>query len=426
MEETIRLDGGKLTLFRRNGLWQARILVGPNRYLWKSLKTSNTAEAKRSALKLFHQTQFKLDEGLPVQSRSFSDVLDEYIADRERDNKIGKDAKRGSSVKHTSDSMLRQIKRVSKFWYEYAGKRAVDAIDDKVLRDFIPWRKTYYHKRDDVHHNAKLDPADKTLQWEMMLAKMILKYAKDQNYLGNKPLPTFTFTAKHKLVRPAFTPDEFKKVRSGLRKWIDETDNEHWKRSRWLLHDYALTMGMSGLRPNEINNLKVRDYEIYQEGRNDNIRITVGVGKTGKRMVLPHHDLMNIFYDKAHRELKRKDDDWLFRMPDGSKIITLIDQFNAFLKHIKLTHNSTGEKYTLYSLRHYYAVRSLERTDVYDVARNMGTSVRMIEQHYGKHSITPERARKLSGYGTEAEGPERPIAGPRKPKQAVKRREMKH
>lgn len=43
-------------------------------------KTSNAAQAKRSALKLFPQTEFKLDEGLPVQSRSFSDVIDQDVA----------------------------------------------------------------------------------------------------------------------------------------------------------------------------------------------------------------------------------------------------------------------------------------------------------------------------------------------------------
>ena len=37
--------------------------------------------------------------------------------------------------------MLRQIIRVSKFWREYAGQLAVDAIDDKVMREFIPWRR---------------------------------------------------------------------------------------------------------------------------------------------------------------------------------------------------------------------------------------------------------------------------------------------
>ena len=84
-------------------------------------------------------------------------------------------------------------------------------------------------------------------------------------------------------------------------------------------------------------------------------------------------------------------------MPDGGKIITLIDQFNTFLKHVGLTHIGDGAKYTLYSLRHYYAVRSLGRADIYSIAQNMGTSVQMIEQYYGKHGIRPERARRLAG-----------------------------
>ena len=34
-----------------------------------------------------------------------------------------------------------QIVRVSKFWRKYAGQLAVEAIDDKVMREFIPWRR---------------------------------------------------------------------------------------------------------------------------------------------------------------------------------------------------------------------------------------------------------------------------------------------
>lgn len=135
--------------------------------------------------------------------------------------------------------MVRQIKRVSKFWHEYAGKKSVEAVDDKVLRDYIPWRKVYYHKKKDIHPNAKLNPTDKTLQWELMLIKMVLKYAKDRNYLGNKPLPTFTFTPKTKRIRPHFTANEFRTLRSALRRWVDATDNPNRKASRPLLHDSA-------------------------------------------------------------------------------------------------------------------------------------------------------------------------------------------
>ncbi len=401
MTDEVRLEGGKLVLFTRNGIWQARVSAGNSRYVWKSLKTINETDARRSGIKLFYEIGFKIDRGLPVQSRTLNDVLDEYIEYRERDHELGNAAKRGSSNKHTSAAMLRQIHRVSKFWREYAGKKAIETIDDHVLRDYVPWRKTYYHGKPAIHRNAKPDPTDKTIQWDIMLGKMVLRYAKDQRYLAEKPLPAFAFTPKNKRVRPAFTPAEFKKIRSTLRTWIDEADNERWKASRWLLHDYVLTLGMSGLRPGEANKLKVRDVERYQEGQNDNIRIKVSAGKTGERLVLPHHELMKIFQERTLRDPDRDEDSWQLAMPDGSKITTLIDQFNTFLKHAKLTHNSAGEKYTLYSLRHYYAVRSLERTDVYDVARNMGTSVAMIEQYYGKHSITPERARKLSGYESQ-------------------------
>lgn len=420
MDNERRLEGGKLLLFTRNGIWQARIAIGDRRYLWKSLKTSNETDAERAAVKLFHITIHKLDEGLPVQLRSFSSVLSEYEAFRENDHDLGKAAKRGSSIKHTSIYMLRQTRRVSKFWHEYAGKRSIESIDDKVLSGFIPWRKTYYHGKTDIHHNAKLDPTDKTLQWEVMLAKMVLKYAQERGYLGKRPLPSFTFTPKTKRVRPHFTSNEFRTLRAELRKWAESTTNPAWKKSRQLLHDYVHTLGMAGLRTGEANNLRIRDVDhiVDVDGR-PSIQLYVR-GKTGTRTVQPHIELGPILEAMVVSRGEVKPNDWLFIMPDGSQIITLIDQFNTFLKHVGLTHTGDGAKYTLYSLRHYYAVRSLGRTDIYSVAQNMGTSVPMIEQYYGKHGITPERARRLAGEVGDAQRAYDPVVYPRKSRKSNK------
>jgi hypothetical protein len=41
------MHDGKLVLYRRNGIWQARLHLGGNNYLPRSLKTANTEEAKR-------------------------------------------------------------------------------------------------------------------------------------------------------------------------------------------------------------------------------------------------------------------------------------------------------------------------------------------------------------------------------------------
>ena len=90
--------------------------------------------------------------------------------------------------------------------------------------------------------------------------------------------------------------------------------------------------------------------------------------------------------------LRRGADDWLFMMRDGSRVITLIDQFDKVLDLAGITRNSHGDKYTLYSLRHFYAMLSLRRRiGVFDVARNMGTSVQVIQSYYGRQARHAEK-----------------------------------
>ena len=48
----------------------------------------------------------------------------------------------------------------------------------------------------------------------------------------------------------------------------------------------------------------------------------------------------------------------------------------------------SGQNRTLYSLRHTYATRALAKgIDIHTLAKQMGTSVGMIERHYSK--LTP-------------------------------------
>jgi hypothetical protein len=108
--------------------------------------------------------------------------------------------------------MLRQIIRVAKFWRKYARSIPVEAIDDKVMREFIPWCRDYYSKFDKLPKNAKLHPTDKTLQWDKMLGKAIIKWAHEQGLRGNKPPISATFTPKKKRVRPAFELWEYRRL----------------------------------------------------------------------------------------------------------------------------------------------------------------------------------------------------------------------
>ncbi len=272
----VRLENDRICVFERNGVYQARIRTGANRYIWRSLKTRNLIPAISAARKLFHSIEYRQQSGLPIGSRSFNRVIDEYVVLRERQQTQGR----------TSIHMLRQIRRVVKFWREYIGDQSIESIGNKELSGYIEWRKSYYGQFMTLPKNAKLNPADKTLQWEMMLGKAIIRWAHEQGYRGDQPLPTFSFTPKKIRVRPAFELFEYRRLLRTLIKWQRDCSNDTWLHTRRLLTDYVLILANSGMRVGEANNLKIRDLETFEDdlGRR-NYRFKVK-GKTGERDVI--------------------------------------------------------------------------------------------------------------------------------------------
>ena len=90
----------------------------------------------------------------------------------------------------------------------------------------------------------------------------------------------------------------------------------------------------------------------------------------------------------------------VFALPDGSTTDSLRGTFRQFLKDINILKDPrSGKVRTLYSLRHTYATFALslaKGTDIHLLARQMGTSVLMIERHYS-HLIARMRASDLVG-----------------------------
>ena len=117
-------EDGKLTVFRRAGIYYARIRLSPVKYIWRSLKTTDEQAAIQLGRRLLFQIEQRTEQGFPLKSKLFSTVIDDYIAYRERDHAHGR----------TTEGMLKQIIRVSKFWRVYAGDLPIEAIDDKVMR----------------------------------------------------------------------------------------------------------------------------------------------------------------------------------------------------------------------------------------------------------------------------------------------------
>jgi len=415
---------GKLLLSTRKGIFHIRIYKGNRRYLHKSLRTRDLTKARELAMRAYYEVEFRKEQNLPIDKKRFSDILIEYERLRASQNQRGTyNQANKQNQQQTSDYMLRQIRRVSKFWHEYCGNKLIEKIDNAVLRDYVDWRRDYYRhipvKQRPRNHS--INPSDKTLEWETTFAVTVLKWATERGYRGNLPVPKFRHKAQRGKTRPAFSIEEYRKLYKGMRRWIWNAKGmpEKQRYTRELLRDYVLILANSGMRVGEANNLRETDLvRIIDDTGRELYGFDVD-GKTGKRFVVlravakPYVDRClarnavwratweeNAAADtKKHNRKSAQHDNWLFRMSDGNKVITLIDQFKQVLKLAEITHSTDDESYSLYSLRHFYAVQMLRagKVNVFDVARNMGTSVQIIEAYYGKHATSRVLAARLGG-----------------------------
>jgi hypothetical protein len=86
-------------------------------------------------------------------------------------------------------------------------------------------------------------------------------------------------------------------------------------------------------------------------------------------------------------------------LADGTVVVSLKKGFNELLSACGFTYESIIEKHALTSLRHTYATfrlttRSGNRASVRALAKQMGTSEKMIERHYG-HDVVEDYRQEL-------------------------------
>jgi integrase len=167
---------------------------------------------------------------------------------------------------------------------------------------------------------------------------------------------------------------------------------------RQLLRDYVLILANTGMRHGtEAANLKWKDVAFIKKADQHYLQMTVS-GKRGRRSLIARHQtevyLERLFKRQPHlakfatleKLLEKKINEPVFKLASGEVTKNLAGTFRVLMKESGLDKDrEVKQKRTLYSLRHTYAHEVLmkERMDVYTLAKQMGTSVKMIEQHYG-------------------------------------------
>jgi integrase len=195
-----------------------------------------------------------------------------------------------------------------------------------------------------------------------------------------------------------------------MRKWVTEARKGHESALRTVLREYVLVLANTGIRAGtEAMNLKWQHLFYFEEKGIRYLALNVN-GKTGHREVIARQNTFR-FLDRLRQLnpawqvgtfedfIKAKHDAYVFRLNDKDMTTTYGRMFARFLNKHELQYDArTGKERTLYSLRHYYATMALtyDRCTIYTLSKVMGTSVKMIEEHYG-HVQLRKKAHAIAG-----------------------------
>ena len=380
--EDLRGDGN-INLFLREGKkpkYYVRIST-PNSTGYKTIstKTTNKSEAIRFAFNEYDKLNNIVQSGGVLQSRTYKDIVDEW----------GKN--RTNSYNPKSKSKDRTVEYVKLYSVDFFGKMMIDKIKSKDFHEYCDWRNVNYKKK---------QPTVDTINRELTSIRSVFKYSYQRGYISEmvtiQKLKTNGVSR-----RSTFNLTEWKKITTGMRKWVKEGKSLGKYRDRFILQQYVLLMSNSGIRVGEMRDLKWEDVTSYSTRDGDDVILKVK-GKTGLREAVlnpgSERSLQRLF-DLRKEELdgvRPSPNEYVFlSRKTGKPYTTFKTSFNSMLKYCGIKLEKDGLNRTIYSLRHFYGTQRLKgNISPYILAKQMGTSVEMIEKHYS-HVLTKDRIKLI-------------------------------
>ncbi len=381
--ETYTYREGRILIYKRPNSknFQCRLRIkGIKGYTIKSCDTSNLGEAVQFAEDLYDNLKFKKLNNLPLKTKTFRQIFDEWF-------------------KKADKSVYRQDfyqGRAKLYWFPYFGDYKIEDITESVIEDYWPWRKNYYKDNPEkLNGNVAENPSAQSLKMEKTAIQEVLDYAHRRGYIRAVPQITYKPRAKTEN-RDTFTKVEYNTLITSLKWWWSYSAKKNDTYQRRMIWNLVVFLANTGIRPNEYYKLKWKDIQIHNQDGVKILYITVPEDtKTGHRVVVSLPEAYTSYNDIKMFSKYTKDNDWVFANYDGSSMRNWSKTYTDKLKELNLYITDGGKTRPPYSLRHYYATqRLLDGVQVYDLAKNMGTSVKQIENHYG-HVLATQKSKEL-------------------------------
>jgi len=376
---------GDVVLYRRpnNAVWQCRYKLLNGEWQRVSTKQRNLVDAAQRACERYDEARFRQRNGLAHKAYRFRDAADATLAELRREIAAG-------IGKRIYTDYCTAIER---YFIPFFGNRYIERIDHRAVAEFEQWRN------ERIGHA----PAQSTLLTYAAVWTRIQQTARERGWLTDAiTLPKLSVRGRKSQARPAFTAEEVQQLRSVMQSWCcAPTHTAVAGELRLLLRDYVELLLMTGMRHGtEAMRVEWQHWEWHTDrGGQRYLRLRVS-GKTGARWLIAKHEAVEVLERLIQRDAHCKGRTLdavvaarlplrVFRFSTGKQPYHFNAVFRRLLTEHAMLRDSFGHARTLYSLRHTYATAELlAGTDIHTLARQMGTSVVMLERHYSKLTAT--------------------------------------
>ena len=378
-ESLAHARNGEVVLYKRGDStrWQARFKLKDLKWRRLATKHTNIQYAAETACEAYDRARFFFAENIPIVSKRF-----DVIARVTVDELLGQ-----ITAGHGKVVYKDYVTTIKKYLIPFFGSYNLNTIGYEELQRFDTWRRKEMGRQ----------PVLSTITTHNSAMNRVYHTAVERGWIAQAQVPKLKNTGIKGVAREAFSLSEYKSLTSYMPHWIDGGHTAKTAQMRRLLRDYVLILANTGIRHGtEALGLCWRDIAWITKSGERYLQLTVN-GKTGKRTSIANHNTQDYLHRIQERRsniahlsfdnlLKKKLNEKVFLLEDGAATNSLAGTFRNLMRDSGLDKDRVAkEKRTLYSLRHTYAHFALltDKMDVYTLARQMGTSVKMIEQHYG-------------------------------------------
>lgn len=369
------------TLFKRprSSNWQVRFKLPSSG--WHAVSTGRTdlASAKPAGIEIQQHVLAQLAAGESISKKTFGAVAEEEIAAMQRalDN--------GRAPTTFRDYLF----AINKYLIPFFGRLPIASIRDETIEDFAAWRESTMGRA----------PKASTMRNHASAYNRVINLARRQGLIpAERPFPGLPIDGERSQARPAFSQYEIDQLLVFMGEWEKSARLRRSLLMRRLCRSYVEFLLYTGIRHGtEARAIRWRHLQWHYIGEQRYLRVWVS-GKTGPRYLIAKHQALpalqriliwqRLDYRDLDSVIDARIDKLVFAFPDGTVPFQLEGVFRRLMRDSGLALDAAGRNRTLYSLRHTYATFALAAgVDIHTLARQMGTSIAMIEKHYSK--ITP-------------------------------------